>query len=176
MLHPERQFRDLKAPGALALDGLRATAPVQVRSAPGNHPRGSRCPAKLPVVCGQPPLYGSHNSTIPGAHAEAVNATAANVAKRKPASTVSGEQSDRQRSAGASRQTGALLASSTDSDSARKRGRRPPRSMCVRLAQSGSGPWRWARLRLGIRRRPTLVTSTSLPARPEVSVRVERGS
>jgi hypothetical protein len=48
-------------------------------------------------------------------------AVAAGVAKRKPASTVSGEQSDRQLSAGASRQTGALLASSTDSDSARCR-------------------------------------------------------
>ena len=42
----------------------------------------------------------------------------ASVAKRKPIATGSGEQSDRQLSAGASRQTGAELASSTDSDSA----------------------------------------------------------
>jgi hypothetical protein len=40
------------------------------------------------------------------------------VAKRKPASSVSGEQSDRQLSAGASRPCGLWLAVSTDADSA----------------------------------------------------------
>ena len=45
------------------------------------------------------------------------------VAKRKPASSVSGEQSDRQPSGGASRPTGPQLAASTDADSARTRGR-----------------------------------------------------
>ena len=49
--------------------------------------------------------------------------TAESVAKRKPASSVSGEQSDRQPSAGASRPTGPQLAASTDADSARTRGR-----------------------------------------------------
>ena len=47
--------------------------------------------------------------------------TTAAVAKGKPASTVSGEQSDRQRSAGASRPTGRQLAASTDADSAQLR-------------------------------------------------------
>jgi hypothetical protein len=51
-------------------------------------------------------LYGSDNSAIAGGHGHAVGATIATVAKRKPVSIVSGEQSHRQLSAGASRQTG----------------------------------------------------------------------
>ena len=41
-------------------------------------------------------LVGAHNSAIAGGHGHAVGTTIATVAKRKPASTVSGEQSDRQ--------------------------------------------------------------------------------
>ena len=48
--------------------------------------------------------------------------TAERVAKRKPASTVSGEQSDRQPWAGASQPNAPRLASSTDADSAQSEG------------------------------------------------------
>lgn len=57
-----------------------------------------------------------------GDHDHARDAATATVAKRKLALTVSGDESDRQLSGSASRQTGALLAASTDSDSARKEG------------------------------------------------------
>ena len=51
-------------------------------------------------------LFGAHNSAIAGGHGHAVGATIATVAKRKPASTVEGEQSDRRcRPALAGRQT-----------------------------------------------------------------------
>ena len=51
-------------------------------------------------------LWRGHNSGKVGGHGHSFGATVATVAKRKPASTVSDQQSDRQPSAGASRATG----------------------------------------------------------------------
>ena len=61
------------------------------------------------------------------------------VAKRKPAPTVSGEQSDRQPSAGASRATAPRLASLTDADSAQLRELVDPGEMGVAESKQVSG-------------------------------------
>jgi len=59
------------------------------------------------------------------------------VAKRKPASTVSGEQSDRQPSAGASQPNAPRLASSTDADSAQGARAIGARRMLVTVRKQG---------------------------------------
>jgi len=55
------------------------------------------------VVCQRPAVVGSEQF---GGHGHAADAAIATVAKRKATSTISGEQSDRQPSVGASRPTG----------------------------------------------------------------------
>jgi hypothetical protein len=63
--------------------------------------------------------YAEHTTRgSPGGRDRTADATSATVAKHKPVSTVSGEQSDRQPSAGASQPDAQRLASSTDADSA----------------------------------------------------------
>jgi hypothetical protein len=66
-------------------------------------------------------------------------ATARLVAKREPASTISGEQSDRQLSTGASQQIGLKLASSADSDSAQREAVAIRDEMLVGAAKEVSG-------------------------------------
>ena len=75
------------------------------RDASANRPSGTRPAASPRSSVSSRRLYRAHNSAIVGGHGHAVGATIATVAKHKPASTFSREQSDRQLSAGASRRT-----------------------------------------------------------------------
>ena len=99
---------------------MHASAGLELESATRERTTRSRDPA------GRPPRGSDDRSPRKQQSA----ATAPGVAKRKPASTISGEQSDRQLSAGASRQTGPQLASSTDSDCAHW-GLSPVRATCL---------------------------------------------
>jgi hypothetical protein len=69
-------------------------------------PSGSTADSQRPQTLRSLAVAKAEASTPRDADAIDFVRVTANVAKRKPASTVSGEQSDRQLSAGASRQTG----------------------------------------------------------------------